>query len=99
MKRRRMQQMRNADITAHTQQARQLMKANEALRSEHKSEPQQQNVVAAGAGPQQKKPTGRQGAKQVKRLEQLSSTLYGLSPEEATMYRALSARCNFLAHD
>ena len=34
MKRRRMQHMRNADITAHTQRMRQLMKANEALRSE-----------------------------------------------------------------
>ena len=32
MSRRRMQQMRNADVDAHTQRMRQLMKANEALR-------------------------------------------------------------------
>ena len=36
MTRRRMQQMRNADIDAHTQRMRQLMKANEALRSERR---------------------------------------------------------------
>ena len=35
----------------------------------------------------------------VKKLEQLSSTSFELSPEEATMYRALSARANYLAQD
>ena len=109
MRRRRSQKMRGADTGAHEHRMRQLMRANNELRSVRRSEREQKNVVAAVASSQQKKPanrtppakkpTGRQGAKQVKRLEQLSSTSYALSPEEATMYRALSARCNFLAQD
>jgi len=42
---------------------------------------------------------GRKGAKAVKKLERLQSTSHALSPEEATMYRALSARANYLAQD
>ena len=101
--------MRGADTGAHEHRMRQLMRANNELRSVRRSEREQKNVVAAVASSQQKKPanrtppakqtTGRQGAKQVKRHEQLSSTSYALSPEEATMYRALLARCNFLARD
>ena len=106
MQSRRTQQMRSADINTHTKQMRQLMKANNALRSERR----QNIIVAAVAGaphkklsanqkPPAKKPTGHQGAKQVKRLEQFPSTSYALSPEKATMYRSLSVCCNFLAQD
>ena len=83
--------MCNADTNAHTERMCQLMKANDALRSERR----QKHVVAAVAGQQKKpsasrippaiKPAGRQGAKQVKRLKQLSSTSCALSPEEAEM--------------
>ena len=41
----------------------------------------------------------RQGAKKIKNLERLVSVGYELCPEEATMFRALSARANFLAQD
>ena len=41
----------------------------------------------------------RQGAKAVKKLERLSSNSFVLPPEEATMFRALSARANFLSQD
>ena len=44
-------------------------------------------------------PKSRQGAKMVKKLEQLTSVGHELCPEEATMFRALSARANFLAQD
>jgi len=40
----------------------------------------------------------RQGAKAVKQMEKVSDT-YLLSPEDATMFRALSARGNYLAQD
>ena len=40
----------------------------------------------------------RQGAKAVKKMEKVSDT-YLLSPEDATMFRALSARGNYLAQD
>ena len=41
----------------------------------------------------------RQGAKAVKKLEWLESASTVLTPEEATTYRALSARANYLAQD
>ena len=41
----------------------------------------------------------RQGAKAVKKLERLESASAVLTPEEATTYRALSARANYLAQD
>ena len=41
----------------------------------------------------------RQGAKAVKKLERLESKSFALSPDEATMHRALSARANYLAQD
>ena len=44
-------------------------------------------------------PKSRQGAKRVKSMERLASTGYEIAPEEATMFRALAARANFLAQD
>ena len=41
----------------------------------------------------------RQGAKAVKKLERLESASETLIPDEATTYRALSARANYLAQD
>ena len=41
----------------------------------------------------------RKGAKAVKQMERLESTSFALSPGEATLYRALSARANYLAQD
>jgi hypothetical protein len=41
----------------------------------------------------------RKGAKAVKEMERLESTSFALNPEEATLYRALSARANYLAQD
>ena len=41
----------------------------------------------------------RQGAKAVKKLERLESASETLTPDEATTYRALSARANYLAQD
>ena len=50
---------------------------------------------AVGKKPKQK----RLGAKRVKDLEKLQSTGTTLEPEEATAYRALAARANYLALD
>ena len=41
----------------------------------------------------------RKGAKATKKLEQLESVGHDLNPREATSFRALSARCNYLAQD
>lgn len=41
----------------------------------------------------------RLGAKKSKSLEKLESIGHELNPAEATLYRALSARCNYLAQD
>ena len=41
----------------------------------------------------------RQGAKATKKLEQLESVCHEINPREATSFRALSARCNYLAQD
>ena len=41
----------------------------------------------------------RQGAKAIKKLEQLESVGHELNPHEATSFRALTARCNDLAQD
>ena len=41
----------------------------------------------------------RKGAKAVKKLERLEFGSHTLTPEEATMFRALSARANYLAQD
>ena len=41
----------------------------------------------------------RLGAKASKNLEKLESVGFELNPTEATLYRALSARCNYLAQD
>ena len=41
----------------------------------------------------------RQGAKAVKKLERLESASDVLTPEEATTYRALNSRANYLAQD
>ena len=41
----------------------------------------------------------RQGAKATQKLEQLESVGHELDPREATSFRALSARCNYLAQD
>ena len=41
----------------------------------------------------------RKGAKATKKLEQLETIGHELNPCEATSFRALSARCNYLAQD
>ena len=41
----------------------------------------------------------RLGAKQAKKLEMADDASGNLSPQDATMYRALSARCNYLSQD
>ena len=41
----------------------------------------------------------RRGAKTVKKIEQNVPDHQKLTPEEATTYRALSARCNYLSQD
>ena len=48
-----------------------------------------------------KKPTAkkRAGAKATKKFEQLLSKGHELDPEEATAFRAISARANYLAQD
>ena len=58
-------------------------------------------MVYATRTPPAKKTYGpnRQGAKRVKSMERLASSGYELAPEEATMFRALAARANFLAQD
>ena len=108
MRARKLEQSYARDIDAHHRRTQLIMMANEQLEREPQLMLLAKALVAAttkekkgGANrtPPAKKAHGRQGAKQVKKLEQLSSTSYALSPEEATMYRALSARCNYLAQD
>ena len=41
----------------------------------------------------------RSGAKATKKLEQLESLGHELHPKEATVFRALSTRANYLAQD
>ena len=41
----------------------------------------------------------RQGTKATKKLEQLASVGHELNSKEATAFRALAARCNYLAQD
>ena len=41
----------------------------------------------------------RQGAEATKKLEQLESVGHELNPREATSFKALAARCNYLAQD
>ena len=41
----------------------------------------------------------RLGAKQAKKLEIKENSAFELSPTDATMYRALAARCNYLSQD
>ena len=57
------------------------------------------NICAAHTKPTKNQFQGRKGAKAVKRLERLESKYYALSPDEATMYRAINARANYLAQD
>ena len=56
-------------------------------------------TCAARSKPTKNKFKGRQGAKAAKRLESLEWTSHALSPEEATMYRAITARSIDLAQD
>ena len=58
-----------------------------------------QNLIAVRAPSTKNKFKARQGAKAVKKLERLESASQILTPEEATNYRALSARANDLAQD
>ena len=60
------------------------------------------DLVCASRTPPAKKPGGaktRQGTKKVKKMEKLLSEGHALSPEEATMFRALAARANYLSQD
>ena len=59
---------------------------------------QDDRLLATRTPPAKKPATKRAGAKAVKAMEKLSSE-YTLGPEEATNFRALSARSNFLAQD
>ena len=56
-------------------------------------------LCAARTPPAQAKGPARAGAKKAKQLEKLQSTGPTLDPEEATAFRALSARANYLAQD
>ena len=57
-------------------------------------------MFAARTPPENKnKFTKRAGAKQAKKLERLESVGFELIPKEATMFRALSARCNYSAKE
>ena len=58
-------------------------------------------IVAAARTKPVKKPMAkkRAGAKATKKLERLVSKGFGLEPAEATMFRALSARANYLSQD
>lgn len=56
------------------------------------------HVMAVRTPSTKKKGANRQGAKAVKKLERVSST-GDLNPHEATMFRAFSARANYLAQD
>ena len=55
-------------------------------------------VNAVRTPPAKRSAVKRAGAKAVKAMERLTSE-YVLGPEEATNFRALSARCNFLSQD
>ena len=57
-----------------------------------------QRIHAARTPSAKKKGPNRQGAKAVKKLERVSGT-GDLNPTEATLFRALSARANYLAQD
>ena len=46
-----------------------------------------------------KKFKGRQGAREVRKIEQETLDGTKLTPEAATMFRAVAARCNYLAQD
>ena len=61
---------------------------------------QPEPIFAARTKPvQQNKFQKRVGAKQAKKLEIAENAAFELSPEDATMYRALAARCNNLSQD
>ena len=62
--------------------------------------PKNRDIVFATRSPPpaKKSKIKRAGAKTVKAMEKLS-TAYVMSPDDATTYRALSARANFLAQD
>ena len=57
------------------------------------------SIGAVRTASSKKKNAGRQGAKAVKRIEMASNINDLLDPEDATTFRALSARGNFLAQD
>jgi hypothetical protein len=62
-------------------------------------EPPLRPIMAARTKPAKNKyAVKRQGAKAVKKMEQISDA-YLLAPEQATMFRALSARGNYLSQD
>ena len=63
-----------------------------------KGTPLRRHVKAIRTPSTKKKGANRQGAKAVKKLERVSST-GDLNPHEATMFRAFSARANYLAQD
>jgi len=56
------------------------------------------HLMAVRTPSTKKKGANRQGAKAVKKLERVSST-GDLNPHEATMFRAFSARANYVAQD
>ena len=64
----------------------------------HDNLPIWEPVVTAVSTPSaQSKFQGRKGAKAVRKLEYAADSSSKLTPEGATAYRALSARCNYLA--
>ena len=58
-----------------------------------------ERICAARKSGPKKIPAARQGAKKAKAMERLQSAGPILDPEEATSFRALSARANYLAQD
>ena len=94
---------------AHAHRLKTLIAANERLGAQKGAANQNASAGSEAGGTQQlifatrtppaKKPGGaRSGAKMTKRLERISDS-GPLCPEQATGYRALSARGNYLAQD
>ena len=100
----------NAAVLCAHHNGSSLLRPSDSLRESETSEPlpaeplpldpKFRDIVCATRTPPSKNKSKikRAGAKTVKAMERLS-TAYVLSPDDATTYRALSARANFLAQD
>ena len=77
-----------------------LMDTAEQFRQANDSERVGSSVCATKTKPAMNKYQQRRlGAKKAKKIEAAANSLFVLSPSDATMYRALAARCNDLRQD